>query len=55
MQKAMTFDFTIVIVKRNDCRSNFLYMYMGKDEAIDLSGNAGLVEKKIKKMEHYKT
>ena len=46
MQKAMTFDFTIAIFKRNDYRSNFLYMYMGKDEAIDLSGNAGLVEKK---------
>ena len=41
----MSFNATIVTVKRIDYRSNFLNMYMSKNEAIDLLRNADLIEK----------
>ena len=44
MQKVKGFnDVAIVSVKENDCRIHF--WYMGKDEAINLLGNADLTKK----------
>ena len=49
MQKAMNFnDVAIVSIKGNDYRIHFLYM--SKDDAIDIMNNFSLSEKK----EHYK-
>ena len=44
MQKAMSFNVTIVYVKGNAYRINF--WYMSKDDAISIMNNSNLVDKK---------